>query len=127
MNKSIVCIGCPLGCRLTAEIETGSVQRVSGQSCLRGEAYARQEAVRPMRVLTGNMKAAGCQRPFSVTTSKPIPKEMLLACAAELKRHHPQPPVFAGDRVIENILDTGCDVLATQDCPPPFIVERVER
>ena len=98
------------------EVELGAVRHVSGQSCNRGECYAKQEAIQPLRILTGNMRAAGCRRPFSIITNKPIAKDLLLACAAELRRHHPEPPVFSGDVVIENILGTGCDVIATQDC-----------
>lgn len=104
-----------MGCRLTVEIEDGKAVAIAGQSCKRGVDYARQEAVAPLRVLTGNMKAAGCARPFSVRTDRPVPKEMLRACAQELKRHRPAPPVAMGDIVIENLLGTGCNVVATQD------------
>ncbi len=120
MERSILCIGCPLGCRLTVVLDDGSVVRVSGNACKRGDAYARQEAVQPLRRLTGTMRAAGCNRPFSVITDKPVPKELLLACAAELKRHAPEPPIQFGDVVLTNILGTGCQVIATQDCQLPF-------
>lgn len=116
MIKNIICIGCPLGCLLIAEVEFGVVSHVTGQSCKRGESYAKQEAIQPLRILTGNMRASGCRQPFSIITNKPITKDLLLACAAELKKHHPEPPIYSGDVVIENILGTGCDVIATQDC-----------
>ena len=117
LEKSLVCIGCPLGCRLLAEVDKLTVHSVSGNMCIRGEAYAQQEAVMPLRVLTGNMKAQGCRQPFSVMTDKPVPKHMLLACTAELKRHHPSLPISMGDVLIKDILDTGCNIIATQDCP----------
>ncbi len=117
MDKSIVCIGCPLGCRLVAVVEGNTVRSVSGNACKRGVAYAKQEAVMPLRVLTGNMRARGCRLPFSVITDKPVPRHMLLACAAELKRHRPAPPIAMGDMVIRDILQTGCNIIATQDCP----------
>lgn len=115
MEKQLVCIICPMGCRLTAEIEDGKAVSISGQSCKRGEEYARQEAETPLRVLTGNMKAQGCPQPFSVRTDKPVPRDKLLACALELKQHRPAPPIAMGDIVIKDILGTGCDVIATQD------------
>lgn len=115
----MLCIGCPLGCRLTVSLESGEVAEVSGNACKRGYTYARQEAVQPRRMLMGNMRAVGCTRPFSVITDKPVPKEMLLLCAAELKRHTPQPPIRFGDVILQDILQTGCRVIATQDCLPP--------
>ena len=115
MEKQIICVGCPMGCRLTVEIEDGEATSVAGHDCKRGAEYARQEAVMPLRVLTGNMKAHGCTKPFSVRTDRPVPKELLLKCALELKRHHPAPPIAMGDIVIENLLGTGIGVVATQD------------
>lgn len=115
----MLCIGCPLGCRLSVSMEGGKVIQVSGNTCKRGETYAKQEAIQPRRMLTGNMRAAGCSRPFSVITDKPVPKEMLLLCAAELKRHAPQPPIHFGDVIMQDILKTGCRVIATQDYLPP--------
>ena len=119
MEQRMLCIGCPLGCRLTVLLEGGEVIQVSGSACKRGETYARQEAIQPSRMLMGNMRAAGCTRPFSVITDKPVQKEMLLLCAAELKRHSPQPPIHFGDVIMQDILKTGCRVIATQDCLPP--------
>ena len=115
MEKQLVCVVCPMGCRLTAQIEDGKAVSVAGHGCKRGAEYARQEAVMPLRVLTGNMKAQGCTMPFSVRTDKPIPREMLLACAQELKRHRPVLPIMMGDIIVENLLGTGCNIIATQD------------
>ncbi len=115
MEKQLVCINCPLGCRLTVKIKDGSVVSVTGQSCKRGAEYAGQEAVEPLRVLTGNMKAQGCERPFSVRTDKAVPKGMLIMCAQELKRHRPALPIAMGDVILKNLLGTGCCVIATQD------------
>jgi CxxC motif-containing protein len=114
VEKNLVCINCPKGCKMVVIIGSNEVT-VSGQGCKRGSEYAQQEAIKPLRVLTGNMKAEGCGKPFSVRTDKPIPKDMLLACAFELKRHHPSAPVLMGDIVINDILGTGVNVIATQD------------
>lgn len=64
MKREMICIGCPMGCRLTAEVAGQTVTAVEGNHCKRGRDYAAQEAVCPMRVLTGTMKAAGCTRPY---------------------------------------------------------------
>ena len=41
MKQELICIGCPMGCQLTAEVESGVVTQVSGNTCKRGDAYAK--------------------------------------------------------------------------------------
>ena len=55
--RELTCIGCPMGCQLTAVLEDGQVTRVTGNTCPRGDAYARRvnvlgayEAVHPERI-----------------------------------------------------------------------------
>lgn len=115
MKKELICINCPLGCRMTVEIEDNTVTSIVGNGCKRGKEYAIQEAILPMRILTGNMRAQGYIRPFSVKSDGAIPKEMLQKCAAELKRHRPKVPILRGQIIISNILGTGANMIATQD------------
>ncbi len=112
VKKQLVCINCPLGCRLDVQLDGETVLSVKGQACRRGEDYARQEAVQPMRVLTALMRTAS-DRPFSVKTDAPIPQALLLHCAAQLARLRPSEPIAFGDIVAENICDTGSNVVAT--------------
>ena len=37
-KRELTCIVCPVGCRITAEIDGGEL-RISGNSCKRGEVY----------------------------------------------------------------------------------------
>ena len=117
MEKEFICINCPLGCRLKVRVDGGKVEEITGILCKRGMDYAKQESILPMRMLTANMKAVGCERPFSVISSRPMPKNMLIKCAMELKNHRPKTPIKMGDIVVENILDTGCDIIATSNLP----------
>ena len=80
MEQELTCINCPLGCRMTADVQDGEVVRVTGNSCKRGETYARQECVRPMRTLTASAPVAGSRCPVSVKTSCPIPRERIDDC-----------------------------------------------
>ena len=52
MKQELICIGCPMGCQLTAEVENGVVTSVTGNTCPRGDAYARRECVAPVRTVT---------------------------------------------------------------------------
>ena len=54
MEKLIICTVCPQGCRITVTGEGSNIASVTGFTCARGEAYAKQEFVCPMRILTEN-------------------------------------------------------------------------
>ena len=114
-EKQCICINCPMGCHLTVTLNNGEVTSVSGNTCKRGETYGRQEATAPQRVLTCLMRAANRQKPFSVKTSAPVPKELLFRCADQVYRTRPDAPIAMGDVVIHDLCGTGVDVLATQD------------
>ena len=40
---NLTCIGCPMGCPLTVTMENGEVKDVTGNTCKRGDDYARKE------------------------------------------------------------------------------------
>ena len=44
-ERILTCIGCPMGCTLTATVENGTVTAVTGNTCPRGDSYARKECV----------------------------------------------------------------------------------
>lgn len=115
MKKDIICIMCPNGCKITVDYDGGKVHSIEGNLCPNGEDYATQEVINPMRILTATMKTKDSKKPFAVKSSKPIPKKLMLEAAAELKNHKPSLPIHLGDVVIENILGTGADIVATQD------------
>ena len=115
IQKEMVCINCPIGCRLTAVIEDDKVVSVSGNTCPRGEAYARQEAVDPMRILTSLIRVEGREKPASVKTSGPVPKRLFFDCVREVFRHKAEAPLHVGDVIIPNVCGTGCDIIATQE------------
>ena len=117
-NKELVCINCPMGCRLTVSMEDGAVKSVSGNICPRGEEFARQEAVEPLRILTSLMRVEGREKPFSVKTAGPVPKKLLFDCVREIF-DHPLPesalPLHVGDVVISDVCGSGVDIISTQD------------
>ena len=45
--RNLTCISCPMGCALTATLEGGEVISVTGNTCKRGDIYARKEVTNP--------------------------------------------------------------------------------
>ena len=44
--RNLTCISCPMGCSVTVEMNGNEVVSVSGNTCRRGEVYARKEVGR---------------------------------------------------------------------------------
>ena len=42
-KRELICIGCPLGCMLTVEMNDGAVVNVTGNTCPRGKVYAEKD------------------------------------------------------------------------------------
>ena len=115
MNKEIICINCPMGCRMSVELEHGAVRAVTGNTCARGERYARDEAVHPRRMVTALAPVLGRTEPLPVKTAAPIGKELIPACLAAIRAARVEPPVRAGDAVVRNVCGSGVDVVATAE------------
>ena len=45
-KRELICIGCPLGCMLTVEMNDGAVVSVTGNTCPRGKVYAEKEVTK---------------------------------------------------------------------------------
>ena len=114
MEKLIICTVCPQGCRITVTGEGSSIASVTGFTCARGEAYARQEFVCPMRILTGSVRAEGATEPLlPVRSAERIPRDKIPECMKILRTVKVKPPVAIRDVVVRNILDTGVDIVAS--------------
>jgi len=59
MERKLVCISCPLGCRLTVTWEDERDITVKGNRCAKGESYAQEEILAPKRVVTATVAVAG--------------------------------------------------------------------
>ena len=114
-RKELICIGCPLGCNLTVEMDGGQVVSVNGNICKRGDDYARKELTDPRRIVTSTVPVAGGNLPVvSVKTASDIPKGKIRECLCALKGVILTAPVQIGDVIVENVADTGVDVIATK-------------
>lgn len=110
----ITCINCPVGCRLNVELENGQVVSVTGNTCKRGETYARQECVDPQRMVTAVIPVEGSAAPLSVKTRTPIPKKRIHECMQALSDVKLTAPVQAGSVVLADVCGTGVDIIATK-------------
>lgn len=114
--KNLICINCPLGCTLTAEVDGNEVVSVSGNTCSRGDAYARKELISPTRIVTSTVRVANGQSDMvSVKTKEDIPKGKIFECIKELQDVRIQAPVRIGDVIVSNIAGTGVDIVATKN------------
>ena len=113
---NLICIGCPLGCPLTVEMEGNEVKSVSGNTCPRGDAYAKKELTNPTRIVTSTVRVSGGKLAMvSVKTQSDIPKDKIFDCVKALKDVEVPAPVKIGDVIVENIAGTGVSVIATKN------------
>ena len=113
-ERVITCINCPMGCRMTVTLEDGNVTKVTGNTCKRGDTYARQECTMPVRMVTAVVPVQGSKMPCSVKTREPIPKALIAQCMEALSKTELHVPVQAGQTVVANVCGTGIDVIATR-------------
>ena len=118
--RELTCIGCPLGCALTVTMEEGTKNpdkiTVTGNTCPRGEAYAKKEVTDPTRIVTSSVKVeGGVLAKASVKTASDIPKGKIFDCMKEIRACVVKAPVQIGDVVIENCAGTGVSVVVTKD------------
>ena len=113
---NLICIGCPLGCPLTVEMEGNEVKSVAGNTCPRGDAYAKKELTNPTRIVTSTVRVLGGKLPMvSVKTEKDIPKDKIFDCVKALKDIEVKAPVKIGDVIVENVAGTGVNIIATKN------------
>ena len=114
-KRELICIGCPMGCPLTVELEGSEVKSVTGHTCKRGDVYARKEVTNPTRIVTSTVKVEGGNADMvSVKTKEDIPKGKIFDCVRALKDVTVKAPVHIGDVVLADVAGTGVDMVATK-------------
>ena len=96
MKKEIICTVCPMGCRITVEGEGENI------TC------------HPVRILTTTVKTNSEKTPLvPVRSEKPLPKEKIMDCMEVIRKQEAKTPIAAYDVIVENICDTGINIVAT--------------
>ena len=115
-TRTLTCIGCPLGCQVTVTLEGGTITDVSGNTCKRGDIYARKEVTSPTRIVTSTVKVLDGRLPVvSCKTREDIPKHKIFDCVRALEAVTVTAPVHVGDVLLPDVCGTGVDVVATKD------------
>lgn len=115
-ERKLTCIGCPMGCPLTVVMNGNEVVSVTGNTCKRGDVYARKEVTAPTRIVTSTVKVSGGSIDVvSVKTKEDIPKGKIFECIKALKNIVVPAPVHIGDVILENVAGTGVSIVATKN------------
>ena len=120
-TRELTCIGCPLGCSLTVSLDTtpdGSVEvtNVTGNTCPKGDSYARKEITNPTRIVTSTVRVLNGTSPMvNVKTESDIPKNKIFACVDALRGIEITAPVKIGDIILENVAGTGVNVISARN------------
>ena len=114
--RTLTCISCPMGCPLTVEMDGDEIISVTGNTCKRGDVYARKEVTAPTRIVTSTVKVTnGSADMVSVKTKTDIPKDKIFDCVKCLKGVSVEAPIHIGDVIIPNAAGTGVDIVARKD------------
>lgn len=108
----LICIMCPMGCELTVNKDKSGNITVTGNNCIRGENYGKEEVTYPKRMLTALVKTDLGVLP--VKSTKTVPKNLMFKINEEIGKLHLH-SAKSGDIIIKNVLNTGVDIIVTGD------------
>lgn len=116
------CTTCPSECLLTVEVERDAkgtvtaVRSVTGNSCPRGDEFAHQELICPMRVLTTTVAVSGGDEALlPVRTAEVIPLALHAQTMTLIRDLVVNAPIRMGDVILPNLLDTNINLIASMD------------
>lgn len=119
------CTTCPSECLMTVKAERDAdgavveVRSVTGNSCLRGDTFAHQELTCPMRVLTTTVAVSGGDEALlPVRTAEAIPLALHAQAMDLIRGLVVDAPIRMGDIVLEDLLGTNIDLIASMDIDP---------
>lgn len=113
--RELTCINCPMGCRITVTMDGSAIISVEGNTCKRGDTYARTEVTAPVRTVTTTIKVTGgVVDRISCKTKEPVPKDKIFEVMAEINKSSCIAPIKTGDVLIEDCAGTKVAVVATK-------------
>jgi len=113
----MVCIACPIACRLTVTTSAAGDITVSGNRCPKGEAYGSEEVKAPRRILTAVVPTDSAQFPCApVRTDHAISRGLVKRLLSDLYSRTVSLPVRQGQILMEDF--DGARVVFTRTLPP---------
>jgi len=115
-KNKIICVSCPIGCRMTIQSKDGKIISIIGNDCPKGIKYAEEEFINPLRILPTTIKVIDGEFPLvSVKTEKAIPKRLLLKAMVEIAAIEVNAPVKIGQVIKDDLMETGVSLVATRN------------
>lgn len=112
MKRDLICIICPRGCSLCADVQ-GNVVTVSGNACPKGQEYAVRECTNPVRTVTATVRVSNRYNTMaSVKTVTPVAKDKMMDVMAVLRNTQVQAPLNIGDVILSQVC--GSDIIITK-------------
>ena len=109
--REFICIECPKGCHLKIDDDLN----VTGNTCIRGKNYAINEVTNPKRMVTSTVKIESqLVERLPVITEFEIPKGMMFDVVKALNNVTVKAPVKIHDIIVENVCNTGVNIIATR-------------
>ena len=120
-EKEMICIACPIGCRITIQARNNKIISAQGNRCPRGIKYIEHEYFNPLRILTTTVQVINGEFPYvSVKTEKAIPKGMLKRAMFDIANIKAKAPLRVGETIVGNLSGTGIRLIATRNVKRKF-------
>jgi len=117
-GEEMICIVCPVGCRLKTHRDDDGSLHVTGNSCPRGDVYAKNEVLAPMRTVTATVRIRGSRYPrLPIITAQPVPKGKIFSVMDALGSVTVDAPIAAGSVILRDVAGTGVDMIAERTMP----------
>lgn len=112
-TRELTCIICPRGCLLKVTLGEGNdVISVEGNTCKRGETYAKNECTDPQRTVTTTMRCNDGSV-VAVKTDRAIPKSKVMEYMKIINGATAELPIKIGQTLLENVF--GSNIVATEN------------
>jgi len=115
-TRSITCIVCPLGCKISVKMLENGGCLAAGNGCKNGGLYAETEMTNPVRMLTTTISVRnGAIERLPVRTDKAVSKSKIPEYLQTIKRIKVEAPIKMGEVIGWKLLDTDVCVIAAKN------------
>lgn len=114
--RSLICIICPVGCKLNITVTENGSLAIAGNCCEHGKMYAEEETLKPVRMLTTTIwiKNGETER-VPVRTNKALPKKEIPEYMQRIKKLQIEAPVKVGEVLARDLFDSDVCLIATKN------------